>query len=106
MKLTRNVVLAFLTGCTVLLTTGCSVARKQESIGEYVDGTTVTAEIKAKLANDPHTSAATINVKTIDGGIVQLSGFARSEAEKTRAGQIAASTKGVTNVYNDLIIRP
>lgn len=106
MKKTRNLILAALIVPALVLTTGCSVARKQESIGQYVDGTAVTAEVKAKLLNASLYYGSTINVKTIDGGIVQLSGFAKSDQEKERAGQIANSVKGVTQVHNDLIIRP
>ncbi|MFE1574123.1 BON domain-containing protein [Comamonas odontotermitis] len=88
----------------MLMSTGCSVARKQESVGEYIDGSAVTAEVKAKLANDSETSAASINVKTIDAGIVQLSGFAKSQREKDRAGELARSVKGVSEVRNSLMV--
>lgn len=106
MKVTKKIAIALMLGTTVALTAGCSVARKQESMGQYVDGATVTAEVKAKLVNDPNTSAANINVKTIDGGVVQLSGFAKSEKEKNSAGAIARSVKGVTQVINDLVVKP
>lgn len=105
-KSTRFIATAIMAGATAAMAAGCSVARHQESMGQYVDGSTVTAEIKAKLVNDPQTSAANINVKTIDGGVVQLSGFAKTQREKDRAGQIAHSVKGVTAVHNNLIVRP
>ncbi|HJD44645.1 MAG TPA: BON domain-containing protein [Candidatus Paenalcaligenes intestinipullorum] len=106
MKVTRNLALALMLGLTVGVTAGCSVARDQETVGEYVDGAGVTADVKSRLAKDAVTSAANIHVKTIDGGIVQLSGFAKSEREKNRAGEIARSVKGVTKVHNDLVVRP
>ncbi len=62
MKIARMIAIAALSGATVALLGGCSVARHQETVGQYIDGTTVTAEIKAKLAADPNTSAANINV--------------------------------------------
>ncbi|GGE56057.1 MAG TPA: BON domain-containing protein [Paenalcaligenes hominis] len=105
MNVTKKIAIALLLGSSVALTAGCSVVRNQETVGEYVDGAAVTAEVKARLANDPDTSAANINVKTIDGGVVQLSGFAKSEREKTRAGEVARSTKGVSRVINDLVVR-
>jgi osmotically-inducible protein OsmY len=37
-------------------------------------------------------------------GVVQLSGFVDSAAAKDRAGQIASSTKGVVQVYNNLLL--
>ena len=104
MNLSRAIAIAALAGATVVMATGCSVARKQETVGEYIDGSAVTTAVKAKLANDAGTSASSINVKTIDGGIVQLSGFAKSQAEKDRAGELARSVKGVTEVRNSLIV--
>lgn len=106
MKVAKNIALALMLGASVALTAGCSVARNQETLEEYVDGAAVTAEVKAKLANDPQTSAANINVKTIDGGVVQLSGFAKSETERNQAGMVARSVKGVTKVINDLVVKP
>ncbi len=106
MQISRVVAAAALACASVAWVAGCSVARQQETVGEYVDGTVVTAAVKARLADDPVTSAANINVKTIEGGEVQLSGFARSQEEKNRAGTIARSVKGVARVRNDLVVKP
>ena len=104
MKVTRNLALAIMLGLTLGVTAGCSVMREQETVDEYVDGTAITAEVKSELANDPTTSAIAISVKTMDGGNVQLSGFVKSEYEKSRAGEIARSVKGVKRVHNDLVV--
>ncbi len=88
-----------------LVSTGCSVARDQQSVGSYVDDSTITAQVKAKLVEDKTTSAAAISVETLNG-TVQLSGFAKSGAERARAGEIARSVKGVRAVQNDLVVRP
>ncbi len=106
MKLKRLILAAVFITPLTLLATGCTVARKQETVGEYIDGTTITATVKAKLADDRDTSALNIKVKTIDAGVVQLSGFAKSSREKARAGEIARSVKGVKRVHNDLIVKP
>ena len=105
MNLSRAIAIAALAGATVVMATGCSVARKRETVGEYIDGSAVTTAVKGKLANDAGTAASSINVKTIDGGIVQLSGFAKSQAEKDRAGELARSVKGVSEVRNSLIVK-
>ena len=97
---------ALAAGVGIVLLGGCSVAREQETVGQYIDGSAVTATIKTKLASDPGTSALNINVKTIRAGVVQLSGFAKSEREKIRAGEVARSVRGVTQVRNDLVVRP
>lgn len=102
----RIVAIMTMAGAATVMVAGCSVARKQETVGQYIDGSAVTAEVKARLADDPDTSAANINVKTIDGGVVQLSGFAKSQREKDRAGQLARSVRGVTQVHNGLVVKP
>ena len=83
---------------------GCAVARDQESVGAYVDDATLTTRIKAKFADDPTVSAMSISVETLKG-VVQLSGFAKSVAERTTAERLARSTSGVRDVRNDIIVR-
>ncbi|HXE19350.1 BON domain-containing protein [Castellaniella sp. UC4442_H9] len=106
MKIARQIAFSVVAGLATITLVGCSVANKQESVGEYVDGSVVTAQVKAKLANDPDTSALDINVKTIQGGIVQLSGFAKSQHEKNRAAELARTVKGVTEVRNNITVVP
>lgn len=106
MTISRALAIAFITSAYMVMISGCSVARHQESVGEYIDGSIITTEVKAKLTNDPGTSAANINVKTIEGGEVQLSGFTKSQAEKNRAAELARSVKGVTRVHNNLVVKP
>lgn len=93
-----------LSGLLALTAAGCAVSRDQSTVGEYIDDTTVTARIKARMADDPEVGAGAISVETLNG-TVQLSGFADSETEKRRADEIARSTKGVKAVNNDIIIR-
>ena len=108
MKHARAVALAALMGATLAtvgLITGCAVERGQESTGAYVDDTVITTEVKAKFANDPTVAATSISVETLKG-TVQLSGFAKSAAEKSQAESIARGVKGVKAVRNDIIVRP
>jgi osmotically-inducible protein OsmY len=104
MKFTRALAIAILAGAT-LAGTGCSVFRGQETTGAYVDDASITTAIKAKFVEDKTVDAAAINVHTLNG-TVQLSGFAKSAAEKARAEQIARATKGVRSVRDDVIVRP
>ena len=83
---------------------GCAVAREQQTVGQYVDDTTITSQVKAKFADDGAVAATAIGVETMKG-LVQLSGFAKSWAERDRAEALARSVKGVTNVRNDIIVR-
>jgi len=104
MKHTRAIALAILTGITVV-TTGCAVMRGQTDAATYVDDRAITTAVKAKLIEDKTTGGLSINVDTLNG-TVALSGFAKSQAEKDRAGQLAATTKGVREVRNNLVVRP
>ena len=89
----------------VLGTTACSVARDQQTVGSYVDDAAITAAVKAKMAEDKSVSATAISVETLKG-VVQLSGFAKSDAEKARAGEIARTTKNVREVRNSIVVKP
>ena len=94
-----------LSGLLGITTVGCAVSRDQSTVGEFVDDTTITTRVKAKFAEDPTVSMMSINVETLKG-TVQLSGFAKSTAERSRAGDIARATPGVSSVKNDIVLRP
>jgi hyperosmotically inducible protein len=100
----RQMLLSAFVACSVLASAGCAVARDQSTVGEYVDDSTITTKVKAKFADDATVSAMAISVETLQG-VVQLSGFAKSQAEKDRAAQLARDTKGVKSVKNDIVVR-
>jgi osmotically-inducible protein OsmY len=104
MKQTRAIAFAILTGLT-LVTSGCAVWRGQTDAATYVDDRAITTAVKAKLIEDRTTGGLSINVDTLNG-TVALSGFAKSQNEKDQAGRIAAGTRGVREVRNNLIVRP
>jgi hyperosmotically inducible protein len=83
----------------------CAVARDQETVGAYVDDTRITASIKTKMASDEQVAATSIGVETLNG-VTQLSGFAKTLAEKERAAAIARQERGVRSVRNDIVVRP
>src|SRR5256885_6909798 len=63
---------------------GCAGSPSQESTGEYVDDSVITAKVKAALAADPGVRDPTaLNVETFRG-VVYLTGFAdfRQEADQ------------------------
>jgi hyperosmotically inducible protein len=82
----------------------CAESRTKESTGQYIDDATITSKVKTALARDPYTSALDISVETYKG-VVQLSGFADSESEKRRAGQVASEVGGVQSVKNDVRVK-
>lgn len=95
----------FLAIATLGTLAGCAVTGGQSTVGEYIDDKTITARVKARFAQDQTVSAMRIQVETLNG-VVQLSGFARSEAEKSKAGELARSVPDVRSVRNDIIVRP
>lgn len=93
-----------LTVAFVLSATLAGCAGAGTSTGAFVDDSVITSKLKTELYRDKTTSGWDIKVIT-RGGVVQLSGFVKSEAEKTRAGEIAKSIPGVKSVSNDLIVQ-
>ncbi|HEY8461432.1 MAG TPA: BON domain-containing protein [Blastocatellia bacterium] len=65
----------------------------------------VTTAVKNRLATDPATSGARINVDTANG-VVTLSGSVSTAAEKAEAERIARNTQGVTQVVNNINVEP
>jgi len=104
MKYARALAFAAIAGITVV-TAGCSVARNQQTVGSYVDDAAITTAVKAKMTEDKTVSASSISVETLNG-TVQLSGFAKSQAEKNQAEVLARSAKNVRDVRNNIVVRP
>jgi len=101
----RTLMAAAALAFATLAGTGCAVVRGQESAGAYVDDAATTTAVKAKFVEDRTVDAGAIRVETLNG-TVQLSGFAKSNAEKAQAEYLARNTKGVRSVRNDIIVRP
>lgn len=78
--------------------TGASEAEKALAEGS------LTAKIKAKMALDDTVRALSIDIDT-KGSVVTLTGTVHSEAEHTKALQLARDTTGVTTVVDRLVIR-
>ena len=83
---------------------GCASSPKQESTGEYVDDTVITARVKAAIVDDPVLKAFEINVETYKGR-VQLSGFVTSRSDLDRAVEVTRKVKGVKAVVNDMRLK-
>ncbi|HZS34323.1 MAG TPA: BON domain-containing protein [Methylomirabilota bacterium] len=79
-------------GCTTL--TG-------KTAGQAIDDATITATVKAKLAQERAATLTRINVDTVRQ-TVYLNGVVESEAMRERAEQIARQVSGVAAVVNNL----
>ena len=84
---------------------GCAVSRGQSTVGEYIDDSTITTQVKARMVENKEVDAAAISVETLNGTVL-LSGFAKNQAERTTAEDIAMKTNGVKSVKNAIVVRP
>lgn len=82
----------------------CASTATQESTGQYMDDTAITAKVKTAIFNDASLKSAEINVETFKG-VVQLSGFVNSEADINRAVSVARGIAGVKSVKNDMRLK-
>ena len=73
------------------------------SFGDRVSDATTTAAVKSKLLWNRETSGLAIEVET-ENGVVELSGEAEAEANKELAERLAANTRGVERVINNIEI--
>jgi osmotically-inducible protein OsmY len=83
---------------------GCGSTAKTEGTGEYVDDSVITAKAKAAILNDSSLKVNEINVETFKG-VVQLSGFVRSQTDIDKAVQVASGVAGVKSVKNDMRVK-
>ena|SRR5579859_1454502 len=97
------IVAAALTLTPAILTTGCAVTHGRETAREYARDKEITTRIKTSLYTDPLVKGSEVKVQSLRG-VVELSGFVENQQARERAGQIAASTPGVAQVYNNLLV--
>ena len=102
--ITRKILVAAMVAGTLVFG-GCAVTRDQSTVGQYVDDSAITTQVKARFAENTAVSAMAIKVHTLNG-TVQLSGFAKNAEEKNTAESIARNVPNVKSVKNDIIIRP
>jgi len=82
---------------------GCTSMTGQTA-GQYVDDSTITATVKAKLVADKAANFTRIDVDTTNR-VVALNGVVESPEQKTHAEQLAMGVKGVQRVENNLQIQ-
>ena len=83
---------------------GCASTSKQEGTGEFVDDTVITTKVKAAIFDESSLKSTEINVETFKG-VVQLSGFVSSEANKDKAVELARGVNGVKSVKDDMRLK-
>lgn len=76
----------------------------ERSYGEVIDDATITAAVKSKLLWSKGTNGMSADVDT-KAGKVTLRGTTDNSAAKELAGRLAANTRGVAAVDNQLVIK-
>jgi len=71
----------------------------------FVEDSVLTAKVKTALLQQKGLEGLAIHVNSYKG-VVQLSGFVDTDVNKELAGQIARSVDGVSEVVNNLIVKP
>jgi hyperosmotically inducible protein len=85
--------------------TGHATKEAVATTGEVITDTWITTKLKADFVNEDTLKGSNINVDTTNY-VVTLKGTVTSAAGKTRAAEIAKTTKGVKSVINTLVIAP
>jgi len=86
-----------------LSTVGCTSMTGQTA-GQYIDDSTITTSVKAKLVVDKVANFTRIDVDTTNR-VVSLNGVVESTEQKERAEQLAMEVSGVRRVDNNLQIQ-
>lgn len=90
---------------TFLAVAGCSTTRYERSTGEFVDDKMLGRRVQNALNLQPVYKFPDVHVHTFRG-VVQLSGFVASEAQKQAASEIAERVRGVAEVENSISLAP
>ena len=88
----------------LLTVAACAPIEGRETAGQYVDDASISTAIRAELIKDQVLKAFDIHVETMQG-VVQLSGFVGSPAQKMQAENIARGVSGVRGIEDNIIVR-
>lgn len=97
-----------LTAVTILVMVALAISAcasmTGKTVGENVDDTTITSEVKAKLAAEKISTLTKVSVET-ERRTVYLNGTVDTPEMRQRAEDIARSVKHVAAVVNNLTVR-
>lgn len=100
----RQIITLFSLAAAAAAFSGCAATRTQESTGQDIDDTAITAKVKAALLNDSQVKSTEISVTTFKG-VVQLSGFVDNNDQKDAAENDAKNVPGVQSVKDNLTVK-
>lgn len=83
---------------------GCTSSPNQQTAGQYIDDTVVTTSVKTAILKEESLKSAEINVETYQG-VVQLTGFVRSQDNIATAMNVTRGVNGVKSIKNDMRLK-
>jgi hyperosmotically inducible protein len=84
--------------------TGRDATASRDTVGEKIDDSSITAQVKYELFSHKSTSGLKTKVNTNNGHVI-ISGDATSAAEKDLVTKLAQSVRGVQSVDNNMTVR-
>jgi hyperosmotically inducible periplasmic protein len=84
-------------------TVGCRVINHEETTGQYVDDTTISARAKAALIKDNNVKSSDFSIEVYQGNVT-LTGVAQSLTEVKLAEEDIRAIDGVKSLKNDVRI--
>lgn len=81
-----------------------SLKEGKQSVGNKIDDSVITTQVKSALLADPVMKSMDVSVTTRKGE-VQLSGFVDNAVQMTHAVDVAKGTNGVSSVVNHMSIK-
>ena len=84
-------------------TVGCRVMHHEETTGQYVDDTTISARAKAALIKDNNVKSSDFSIEVYQGNVT-LTGVARTPTEAKLAAEDIRAIDGVKSLKNDVRI--
>jgi len=84
--------------------TGCAGDRYNQSTGQRIDDNRTAERVKDALAHDSEYKYDGVNVVAFKG-VVQLSGFVNTKAQKSAAGDVAKRVEGVKELENNITVK-
>jgi osmotically-inducible protein OsmY len=83
---------------------GCAGDRYNQSTGQSIDDNRTAERVKEALVHDPQYKYDGVNV-VVFKGVVQLSGFVNTKAQKSSAGDLAKKIEGAREVENNITVK-
>lgn len=104
MKLHQNMLIMFTSISMALAMAAAETKTTKDTTMNYIDDSVITTKVKASILNEPTLTSSEIKVETLKG-VVQLSGFVKTQESIDKADDVAKKVNGVKSVKNDIQLK-